>query len=154
MATQTSKKRKKLVAPAPCFVLQVCPLRDPLSSAEVFSSLCRLLPLPLATETLMGKLLTAAVLAAGAYVTYRVATAKFMVVMRAKAMTGKVAVVTGGTSGVGKEACKRLISNGVKVPMSTLPTIFRNDNRLRAATDVEPHSQRVGLLSMRECCRC
>ena len=102
----------------------------------------------------MGKLLTAAVLAAGAYVTYRVATAKFMVVMRAKAMTGKVAVVTGGTSGVGKEACKRLISNGVKVPMSTLPTIFRNDNRLRAATDVEPHSQRVGLLSMRESCRC
>jgi hypothetical protein len=100
----------------------------------------------------MGKLLTAAVLAAGAYVAYRAATAKFMVVMRAKAMTGKVAVVTGGTSGVGKEACKRLISNGVKVPKTTLSTIFRNDGQLRTTTDLEPHFQRVGLLSKRECC--
>lgn len=64
----------------------------------------------------MGRVLTAALVAVGAYFAYRTATARlFVVVMRAKAMTGKVAVVTGGTSGVGKEACKRLVSNGVKV---------------------------------------
>uniref|UniRef100_A0A7S0U6E8 Protochlorophyllide reductase n=2 Tax=Hemiselmis andersenii TaxID=464988 RepID=A0A7S0U6E8_HEMAN len=53
---------------------------------------------------------------AGGYIAWRVLNAKlFLSVARARSMTGKVAVVTGGTSGVGKEACKRLVSNGIKV---------------------------------------
>ncbi|KAJ1490269.1 hypothetical protein T484DRAFT_1777857 [Baffinella frigidus] len=37
---------------------------------------------------------------------------------RASEMTGQVAVVTGGTSGIGRETCDRLVSKGVFVVLA------------------------------------
>jgi hypothetical protein len=62
------------------------------------------------------KLGSLALITVGGYVVWKLfqARQKFLS-MRAVALNGKVAIVTGGTSGVGKEACKRLIKNGFKV---------------------------------------
>ncbi|VDB91316.1 unnamed protein product [Peniophora sp. CBMAI 1063] len=45
-------------------------------------------------------------------------------------LTGKVAIVTGGNSGIGYETCKQLLPHNAKVYMAT-----RNEGRARAAID-------------------
>jgi hypothetical protein len=62
------------------------------------------------------KLSSVAAVGIGGYVAWKLyqARQKFLS-LRAAAMSGKVAIITGGTSGVGKEVCKRLIKNGFKV---------------------------------------
>jgi hypothetical protein len=71
------------------------------------------------------KVSSVAAIGIGGYVAWKLyqARQKFLS-LRAAAMSGKVAIITGGTSGVGKEVCKRLIQNGFKVKVRLSQLFF------------------------------
>ena len=56
---------------------------------------------------------------------------------------GKVAAVTGGGSGIGKEAARRLVEEGAKVVING-----RNPEKLaEAAKEIDPSGENVGIFA-------